>query len=389
MSYKDYSDSEDETDFHDVDSTFNETLEDHTIEAEKNNYRVSVLTNQFSNLKSSDEAVEEVNEGIVVGEANQCPVQAEVEVQVPVNMPYDSEDANDGADYYKLVGNIKLEWDPDVHFWFNAVEASLKRAQVFKQWTKREMLMPLLPPHVLNEVRHLYRLPEDEAGDLPYKTVKQAIIKKFGRKPQESVDKALSRVLTSDPSSLARELIEDICKCKPALDCKCCADVVIGLLRKQLPIPVRNAIAGRQFNKDTYQSVLDHADEVFNSNKPDGVAVAAVAAAPEATSSKPAQEVASVRGGGNGGRGNGRGARGGSGNGRGGRGFRGGGRGSGRGGGGGYNNQPQSNLTSNKGPRHADSPPLEACQTHWTFGKSATYCRKPHTCPWKQYIQPE
>ena len=33
-----------------------------------------------------------------------------------------------------VIGVIKLEWDPDVQFWFNSVEASMRRATVNKQW---------------------------------------------------------------------------------------------------------------------------------------------------------------------------------------------------------------------------------------------------------------
>ena len=92
-----------------------------------------------------DESVEE-------GEIHQDPSNESVEElppQRPANMAkYDEESKDDGKDYFNRIGNIKVAWDPDVHYWFNSVEASMKQAQVFKQWTKREVLQPLLPDHV-------------------------------------------------------------------------------------------------------------------------------------------------------------------------------------------------------------------------------------------------
>ena len=99
--------------------------------------------------------------------------------QEPVIMVnYDMENKEDGEDYYKCVGLIKLAWDPDPNYWFNSIEASLRQAQVFSQWTKREILQTLLPDHVREEVRYLLRLPKDEAGDTPYKDIKDAIDKR-------------------------------------------------------------------------------------------------------------------------------------------------------------------------------------------------------------------
>ena len=226
-----------------------------------------------------------------------------VQVRFPVNAPalrppimvaYDVENKEDGEDYFNRLKLVKAEWDPDVMFWFNAVEAQMKRAQIFKQWTKRETLMTLLPANVLSEVRYLYRLSETEAGNKPYKDIKDAIIKIFAPKPKDSIDKALSRVLTVRPSLLGKQLIEDICKCKPALKSQCCADVVFGLFRRQLPTAVRNKIAGEIFSKDTYQEVFDIADDVFESNKADSNGASTVAAV-SATESAAGGDVAAIR----------------------------------------------------------------------------------------------
>ena len=53
---------------------------------------------------------------------------------------FEDVDDPDQEDYYKRL-NIKLKWDPDVTFWFNSIEASMKKAGVNLQWTKREELM--------------------------------------------------------------------------------------------------------------------------------------------------------------------------------------------------------------------------------------------------------
>ena len=303
--------------------------------------------------------------------------------KMPPKVPYDKENKDDGEDYWKRTGSIKLEWDPDVQFWFNAIEAQLRQAQVFSQWTKREVLMPLLPKEIMEEVKHLFRLSQEEAGNTPYYDIKQAIIKIFGKKPQDGIDKALTRTLTNRPSHLAKQIIDDICKCRPALNCPCCANQVFGLLRRQLPTAVRNSIAGQPFNKSTYQEVLDEADEVYYSNK-DQPAVAAVQAqASQSEKSEIAalrEEVAALRNfrksqGGQGQGGQSRG--GGQSNGRG-QGQAGQGRGGGAGRGG-----------RGRGPRHSDNPPPQSCKVHWLHGKNSWHCAAPQTCPWANFTVPK
>ena len=88
--------------------------------------------------------------------------------KMPPKVPYDKENKDDGEDYWKRTGSIKLEWDPDVQFWFNAIEAQLRQAQVFSQWSKREVLMPLLPKEIMEEVKQILEhnpMDEDEDED--------------------------------------------------------------------------------------------------------------------------------------------------------------------------------------------------------------------------------
>ena len=265
----------------------------------------------------------------------------------------------------------------------------MRHATVHSQWTKREILQTLLPENVRDEVRYLLRLPEDKAGATPYKDIKSAVIELFGPKPQDAIDKALTRVLTTRPSALGKQLIDDICKCSPQLKSQCCADIVFGLFRRQMPTAVRNALARETFNHKNYTEVFTLADKVFHSNKgeapsvsavrPMATATAAAAAIPAADPAVPVvtvspeiaalqAEVAALKKANRGG-GRGRGNRGGanqtSGT------ARGGNRGGGRGGRGGQAAQ------GGRGPRHPDSPPNGACQVHWQRGRGAWWCADP------------
>ena len=55
------------------------------------------------------------------------------------------------------------------------------------------------------------------ATDFPnkdaYKQLKNQILKIFGPRPEKAVERALGRVLTSQPSELARELVDDLAHC--------------------------------------------------------------------------------------------------------------------------------------------------------------------------------
>ena len=204
------------------------------------------------------------------------------------------------------------------------------------------------------------------------------------------MDRALGRVLVGKPSTLARALVNDICK-KELRGCTCCPAVVMSLWKRHLPGNVRAAIASMPFNADTFKEVTQHADNVFASNAPVTVAAVrsetAVLASPPASLDEtqpglayPVGEVAAIRGG----RGRGRGRwqnRGGRGN---------------RGGGNSSSGTQQSGASSggqgqqkNKGPRHPDNPPFQGCQMHWKWGKSAFFCSEPSSCPWKNIFSPK
>ena len=173
------------------------------------------------------------------------------------------------------------------------------------------------------------------------------------------------------------------------------AGVISTLWREQLPKEVRTQVANHSIQgKETMKATLLLADSVYASlNQPQQVAIVqqvTVPAAPPVASGgaiprnspnlnlsadEPALQVpvaAYTRG---------RGAR----NNRGGRWQQRGGQQRSN-----PRPQPQQQRGQNKPEdRHSDNPPEGSCYAHWRFGKSATFCRFPFTCPWASIIARE
>ena len=217
-----------------------------------------------------------------------------------------------------------------------------------------------------------------------YKLLKTEVLRIFGPKIDAGVNRALSRVLVGPPSQLARALANDICKKKIKLkDCQCCPGVVLTLWKRQLSSSVRAGIAHCQFNYNTFNEVLQLADDIHASNEPAPV-VAAVSAFPSRPSVQPALDetqpaipypqpeiAATTRGGRGGGRGRGRGR--------------------GRGGGNRGAAQATSSGPKHKGTKHPDLPAGDwlGCGMHFKWGKSAFFCSEPSTCPWRNIFSPK
>ena len=159
--------------------------------------------------------------------------------------------------------------------------------------------------------------------------------------------------------------------------------------------PIKTALAGETFNKDTYTAIFKLADQVWlaNGGAAQPAVVAAVAQAPSASTSATAEDPSQVSAIGRGrGRGNSRGGR--------------GGRGRGNQYRGGYNNNNSSNQSSSpnqssassdssnkphqRGQKHADLPSNAAwaCAQHWKKGRGAPYCSDPLVCQWVNVIAP-
>ena len=275
-----------------------------------------------------------------------------------------------------------LTWDEnDILFYFQQAEAKMAAAGVKKQFTKFQILSSYIPKKVQDQVKPLLRLKESQFTDNDaYKKLKEEILRIFGPKPEKAVERALNRVMSDKPSHLARELVNDICD-KQLNGC-CCDKIISALWRRHLPSNVKSGIARQKFNKDTFNEVLQLADDIFESN--DGLVAGRVAAvrAPALDETQPAipyaaPEVAAT-GGFRGGRGRGRG------------GWRGGRGGRGRGG----SQATPANQSSGprfRGPKHPDLPDGEwsGCQMHHRWGRGAYFCSEPLTCLWKNVLTPK
>ena len=275
---------------------------------------------------------------------------------------YDKQNLEDDEGAIQNARDVKLPFNKnDILLWFTLIESKMQFAGLKKQWSKRQVLIQLIPPEHHSDFRHHLQLQETQAGQQAYFDLKSAIIKRFGPKQADGFDKAISRVMGSEgPSHFGRQIMSDICpEFKPLHGCHC-AGTVLGIWRRGLPSIVRTSIADMAFDSATWQDVFDKADNVWASNAANTSVVAALAKGDAATevaaaTTKPPRR--NNRGGGRGGRG-------------------GGGGGAGRGG-------------RTRGPRHADNPPNNACDVHWKWGKAAWHCADRHSCPWRDFESPK
>ena len=357
-------------------------------------------------LKSTDTKVgsdiikEEADEtGFVVGysEPSDC--------QVPPDPIMDFETENGQDDAGALVNALrnleKLEFDvQDIDFYFSQAEIKMQTAGAKKQYTKFQILGSIIPKKVQDQVKSLLRKKEtDFANNNSYKLLKDKIIQIFSPPQEARFERALSRTLTGLPSELARDLVNDICDHE--LENCCCQRTVVGLWKRALPMSVRLAVSAMKFTHETFDQVVQVADDAYNTSRPSGVTVAATTTSTWTSADGPStQEVqntgfiadpndpvqvatqnilAAVQ------RGNFRGSRGG-GRGRGGRGNRGSQRS--RGGTSTASGQSSGGRWSHL-QRHPDNPPSSVCKKHYLFGKSAHWCEEPASCPWKSYFVPK
>ena len=287
----------------------------------------------------------------------------------------DENGVDDDRALQEAIRNLeKVNWDPcDLNFVFNQVEIKMTAVGAKKSYTKFQTLSTILPKNVLEDVKPLLRKKEAEFPENnSYKLLKDEILRIHGPKPEAAVERALSRVLVGKPSSLARQLVNDLCKNE--LNCSCCPPIIMALWKRHLSGPVRAGIAHCKFNHTTFNAVLQLADDIFESNPP-GAQVAAVRTNNSLDETLPAipyaiPEVAAVSRG-RGGRGRGRGNRG-------------RGRGSPS-----TPSAPTSGAASSgpkhKGAKHPDLPQGEwtGCAMHFRWGKGAFFCSEPASCPWK------
>ena len=343
-----------------------------------------------------------------------------VTVRFPVNAPplrpppppvtmtnYDAEDGVDLADaLHKATSNLKgFNFDmDDLSYVFNQIEIEMKASGIKKNFTKLQCLTKILPKKVIDQIKPLLRKQESDFTDRnAYLLAKKDILRIFGPKPDAAFQRAMGRVLVDRPSDLAREILNDMCR-HEMTGC-CCDGWVYGLWVRQLPSSCKQAIAHHKFSKETFDDILQLADNVYASTRP-AASVAALEGYGNSTlnDSRDATNtgfnedgegphhaaIAAASWSFRGGRGQGRGGRGYYNN----RGNR-GGRGAATGGSA-QANQNSSNPNQQysatnprwKGPRHPDNPPFNSCRKHWDWGKSARFCLEPGTCPWKKFFLP-
>ena len=329
------------------------------------------------------------------------------EPETAAMVDYDSENGTDTAGALQAACvNLKgYEFSAlDLKFYFNQVEIRMQANGVKKQWTKFQVLSTILPVHVVEEVKKIMSKRESEFPENnSYLKLKTEILRIFAPSEESNFERAMNRVLTGKPSTLCKQIINDLCD--HDLDGCCCTKTVFGMWRRCLPTSVKQALIHKKFNKDTLDAVLQLADDAMESANPSSVTVAAMQHHQQATAVAAAQasaldqgfyqgwvdpyqpasqgpEVAAI------------GYRG---RGRGGGGYR--SRGQGQRGRGQRGRGAAAPATGARAPfsannprhrcaRHPDLPPWEACRKHFEFGKSAFHCVEPLTCPWKNFIAP-
>ena len=327
----------------------------------------AAIQKQISDAKSAREEANEALEALLdidpeifEGESTTSEVPSDIlDASLETMVNFDQQNEDDDANAFSNARDCKIPFNAhDIKLWFSLVESKMQFAGIKKQWSKRQVLVQLIPPEYHSDFRQSLQLQETEAGASPYYDLKRAIVKQLGPKKADNFDKAISRVMTGTPSQLGKQILNDICPAvKPLTSCHC-ADTVLGIWRRSLPGVVRNQIADMDFDSTTYSAVFDKADNVWASSKASTSVVSALAKATAAV------DVAATSASGRG---------------------RGRNRGSGRGA---ANNPQNSSGGRGRGPRHPDGPPSGSCSLHWKFGKAAWVCADKHNCPWREFENP-
>ena len=163
------------------------------------------------------QSAEEVVEGLVVGEAESHQAKADNASDHEIMAAaFEVENGVDGENALEKGCRAleKLEWSYDnIPFFFNRCETRMAMHGVKKQYTKFQILSEILPSKVQEEVMPLIIKTEtDFVNNDAYKQLKDEVYRIFGPRPQAATERALNRVLTGKPSTLARQLVNDLCE---------------------------------------------------------------------------------------------------------------------------------------------------------------------------------
>ena len=162
------------------------------------------------------------------------------------NMPdeqarFEDADTADDAEAWKKEVKIKFN-QGDVLYWFNTVEAQMKKFGINKQWSKKDAIVPLLPDEIVEECMPILRLSETDAPNA-YKLLKTEILSLYGPKEEDAFKKAMALRLTGKPSALGKKLIHIWCPgAKPFEGCHC-AKVVWGFYEAQMTPEVKSHLS--------------------------------------------------------------------------------------------------------------------------------------------------
>ena len=131
--------------------------------------------------------------------------------------PFEDQDFDDDAEAWKKSLSFKFNRH-DPQFWVNNVEAEMTNFGINSQWSRRNALMgkDILPEDVIEELKPLLRLSKAESGPHIYKDIRNEILNIYSLKEEQAFERAASRRLTTRPSALGKQLINDIsiARCK-------------------------------------------------------------------------------------------------------------------------------------------------------------------------------
>ena len=118
---------------------------------------------------------------------------------------YDQENGTDDDGAIANARDVKLPFNKhDIRLWFSLIESKMQFARLKAQWSKRQVLVQLIPAEYHNDFKKYLIQQKTEAGNTPYKSLKDANIKQLGPKRADRFDKAISRVITDTSSALGR-----------------------------------------------------------------------------------------------------------------------------------------------------------------------------------------
>ncbi len=185
--------------------------------------------------------------------------------QPPIMADFETDNGTDASDVTTALREIKVHFDEaDIEFFFTQFEMMMENAGVKSQWTKRCQLYRFLPPRIVNEMKDVLNKKKTDAGAATiYKTMKARLTQQFGPRPADRFYQAENLPRTGKPSQHAKALINILCPKHPEVDC-CLEGTISGLWRKQLPEPVKFAVAGHELGGGKLEVTLQIADAAYD-----------------------------------------------------------------------------------------------------------------------------